>query len=323
VLVGRGGGLPELPAKAGRSVDLHLALGPLSLREALPFLPGDDGESRIGAYAVFGGNPARLRLLDPEASLATNIRRLVLNPGARLVREGLDVLERAVQSPSRYVAILRSLALGATDWSRIHEGVSDLTKSGQVAPYLSRLAELGLVETRRSLDAGPRSRNRHYRIRDPFHQFWYRFVLGHVERLVTGTGTEHWAEEIRPELDAHIETVFPEVCRQFMVEGASERFGSDAREVGGLWGPDYDLPVSGLLAFHGKCVWAGEARSGLVRELDREIRETRYGFGRERRLRVIFSRKAPGRELERAAAKRENLFLVGPEEIAGSPRLTS
>jgi AAA+ ATPase superfamily predicted ATPase len=323
VLVGRGGGLPEPPEKSPLQIANRIILGPLSAGEAEPFLPGNRPASRIRSYAVFGGTPKRLKLLDPSVSAGTNLRRLVLRPEGRLAREGLEIIERSVQSPSRYVAILRSLAAGEADWSRVHDGVSDLTKSGQVAPYLARLVELGLVEVRRSLDSGPGSRNRRYRIRDPFHQFWFRFLLGHAETVSSGAGPALWSDQIKPALDDHIESVFPEICRQFMWEGAEESFGANARESGSLWGSDYDIPVSGLLtsggAFHGTTTWSEVPDDRLVKALDREIRETRYGFGREQRLRVVFSRSAPSRDLERAAARRSNLVLIGSEELLPGP----
>jgi len=319
VLVGPGGGLPKLPAKSPFRVTRRLTLGPLSAREAAAFLPGSRPASRIRSYAVFGGTPARLKLLDPDASVGTNLRRLVLGPEARLTRAGLEIVEHAVQAPSRYVAILRALSFGEADWSHVHEGVSDLTESGQVAPYLARLVELGLVEVRRSLDSGPRSRSRRYRIRDPFHQFWFRFLLDSMESFSSGGGAALWSDRIKPQLDDHIASIFPEVCRQFMRVGAEERLGANARESGSLWGGGYELPVSGLLesgaAFYGKSTWADAPDKTTVADLDQEIRETRYGFGKERRLRVVFSAHEPSRELQRVAARRGNLILVGTEEL--------
>jgi hypothetical protein len=318
VLVGRGTGLPEPP---DTPVTLRLRVQPLSFRAALPHLPGKDAVDRIQAYSVFGGFPAHLLQLDPQTTLATNLRRAVLEPGAPLARTGLDLLERSLQTPARYVALLATLAHGETEWGGLHAGVRDLTASGQVAPYLQRLEEMGIIEVRRSLDASPRSRSRRYRLLDPFVAFWFRFLLPELDRLGTEEGPGLVSEAIRPRLDDHVATVFPEICRQFMGNDVMEYLAVNARELGSLWGDGYEVPVSGILSsgvpFYGKALWHKTPAANVLTRLDQEIRETRYGFGRELRLRAIFSPHPFPRGLERRIASRQDGILVGPRQLAG------
>lgn len=314
---------PMAPTPPGKDepAPAHIRLGPLPFRAAAHLLPGSDPSDLLRAYAVFGGIPAHLRRLDPGTSLVTNLRHLILEPGAPLGELPLALLEAAAQTPSRYAAILAALANGEADWSAVHAGVPDLTASGQVAPYLKRLEDLGLVEVRRSLDAGPRSRGRRYRITDPFFAFWYRFVLPHRERLDLGGGEELLASHIRPGLDHHVRTVFPEICRQHMTLDVMEFLGANARECGGLWGPGYDIPVAGILssggAFYGSSMLAEDDDAEVLRRLDRDIRETRYGFGRERRLRVLFSPASMPAALQREAARRHDVHLVDAVALVG------
>lgn len=309
----------------GEDADLlseELALGPLPFRAAALLLPGRDVRERIVAYSVLGGAPGRLALVDPEATLATNVRRLMLEPAAPLAEAPPAMLEREVQTPPRYAAVLRALAWGEADWSRVHEGVTDLTGSGQVAPYLKKLEELGHVEVRRSLDAGPRGRSRRYRIADPFLAFWFRFLLPHAGRLALGEGEALWGDAIKDGIEDHAASVFPEVCRQYMRHDAMELLGANGREVGSLWGPEYDMDVAGALfsgaVFYGLAHW-GAVPDGarLMERLNRQIRETRWGFGRELRLRTVFSVRDFPRDLEREAARRHDAVLVGAAELAG------
>ncbi len=146
ILVGAAGALPDvsLPRRPASPpepvpVPVEVRVPPLSLRAALPWLPGTTPEERIQAYAVFGGVPAHLRILDPDATLWTNVRRTLLEPGAPLADRGMAILERDLQIPARYVAVLAALSLGEADWGIVHQGVPGLTTSGQVAPYLLRL----------------------------------------------------------------------------------------------------------------------------------------------------------------------------------------
>ena len=314
---------PEAGASkgTGERVSPPLRLSPPSFPAAVPFLPGAKSSDRLRAYAVFGGIPGNLKLLDPGATLATNLRRLVLERSGALRDAPLTLLEGYFQRPTRYAAILAALCRGEGDWGLVQAGVPDLTSSGQAGPYLKRLEEVGLVEARRSLDASRGSRNRRYRLTDPFTAFWFRFVLPHREGLVDG-GAATCAEEIRTNLDGHVALVLPEVCRSFMAQDALERMGANAREWGSLWGPGYDIPVAGVLGtgtpFYGRVIGEGpwEGPSPLE-ALDAEVRETRYGFGRERRLRVLFAgRKVPS-VLLREVARREDVVMVGLDALAG------
>jgi len=47
------------------------------------------------------------------------------------------------------------------------------------------------------------------------------------------------------------------------------------------------------------------------------VRETRYGYGRERRLRLVISWERPGGELTARVARREDCQLLGQEFLLG------
>jgi hypothetical protein len=101
-----------------------------------------------------------------------------------------------------------------------------------------------------------------------------------------------------------------------------EEMGANARECGSLWGPGYDIPVAGVLGtgtpFYGRVVREGPG-GGVpdLAALDAEVRETRYGFGRERRLRVLFLAGRVSSDLVREVARREDAVLVGLDALAG------
>lgn len=325
VLAGRESGLPPEDAFGDLTCDT-LRVPPLPLRAAAPHLPGSEAYQLIRAYGVFGGLPGVLAVLDPERTVGTNVRRLMLDTDGALADAPLGWLEREVQTPSRYVAILRALARGESDWASIHRGVPDLTRSGQVAPYLKRLGEMGLVEARTSLDASPRSRNTRYALADPFLAFWFRFVFPWRfqpdAREPDASIREHYARMIRPSVDDHLETIMPRIARNHMEHDALESLGATARESGSLWGPDVEIPVAGILtsgaAFYGRCSWSAPERpSDPLSQLDGEIRETRYGFGRERRLRLLFTGRTAPVWLRREAARRPDALLIDAEALVG------
>jgi hypothetical protein len=300
---------------------LDLALGPLTFREVTAELTSWTARDRIAAWAALGGMPSVARWLDPEQGLLPNLRRIVLDPDAPLLRSGTDLLRRAVQSPARYASILMSMAQGRRDWGDIAAAVTDFGSSGQLAPYLARLEEMRLVETRRSLDAREGSRSRRYHPTAPFLSFWFRFVLPNLTELERGQAADVWTRRIRPFLDDHVRLHLGDLAREYVTRYA-ERLPGVAREIGALWGPGYDLEIAAILrggaACYATCTWehsaVGEEALGPI---ERTLRASRWGFGREGRLEVVFHAGGVGEELVRRAARTHQIRLIGLEELLG------
>ena len=51
-----------------------------------------------------------------------NVRRLILSPDGALADAGTVLLERYLQTPSRYAAILAALSRGEADWTSLRAG---------------------------------------------------------------------------------------------------------------------------------------------------------------------------------------------------------
>jgi hypothetical protein len=276
----------------------------------------------VVAWSALGGMPSVVRRLDPSVGLGANVRHIVLDPDAPLLRAGTDMLRRLVQSPARYASILTALARGRREWGDIARAVPDFGSSGQLAPYLGRLDELRLIETRRSLDAREGSRSRRYHATDPFVSFWFRFVLPNLTELERGHAADVWTRRVRPFLDDHVRLQLGELARAYVARYA-ERLPGTAREVGALWGPGYDLDVAATLVGGAVCYGAWSWEHSPVGEqalgpIERALRESRYGFGRESRLEVVFHAGGVGEDLVRRAAREDQIRLVGLEELLGT-----
>jgi len=305
----------ELPEEIRVAPTLELSLGGLTFRDVADRLDGWEPRDRARAWAIFGGQPAHVRTLDPAASLATNLRKAFLEPGAPLARSGLEMAERHLHSPARYLSLLRVLAGGARDWGAIREAADDFESGSQIAPYLARLEELGLVQVDRSLDAAPGGRRRRYHLADPSLGFWWRFVLPAWSEIQAGRGGEVWGGGLPPCLDEHVAACFHRLCRWWLLEHGDEVFPVAGREVGGLWGAGYDLDVSGTLrngaVVYGRAIWTDEpVVPDRFDAVDEEVRNTRYGFGREARLRVLFTSGPVEPDTRRRAAREIGLRFV-------------
>jgi hypothetical protein len=315
------GALTAVRGPLADAVTLDLELGPLPYREITDATKAWPARDRIAGWAALGGMPSVTRWLDPAAGLLPNLRRIMLDPEAPLLRAGTDLLRRLVQSPARYSSILMAIGQGRREWGDIVSAVPDFGSSGQLAPYLVRLEELRLVETRRSLDAREGSRNRRYHPTDPFLAFWFRFVLPNLTELERGQAADVWTRRIRPFLDDHVRLCLGDLAREY-VRRYAERLPGTAREIGALWGSGYDLDVAATLkggaVCYGACSWEQSPVGGeALGPIERALQESRYGFGRESRLEVVFHAGGVGEELTRRAAREDQIRLVGLEDLLG------
>jgi AAA+ ATPase superfamily predicted ATPase len=221
-------------------------LTPFDFRSAALFTPRYSPEDRIRTYAVCGGMPYYLERFDDSAPLAENILRHILYRDGFLHEEADLLLRQELNDPHNYFSTLRAIAAGRTRNSEIM-GWTKLD-SAQVSQITSVLERLKLVEQRRPVTAGARSKKTTYAIVDGFLGFYFRFVDPYRSLLRTRAGAEqHLRETVLPQLDHFVsKPAFEDICRTHM--GTAER----ARAVGAWWGP----------------VPTGEGRRTEQRELD-------------------------------------------------------
>jgi hypothetical protein len=313
--------------RRARSEALHLA--PLSLRSVERVLPGLPPRDRVRAAVATGGLPARLAHLPGASALLPALASAWLEPGAPLGDDGLRRLAGDLQSPARYLALLVAMAHGARSWRELRQTAAGVDSGAEIGPYLARLESLGRVRTRRSLDAGPRSRRRRYEIADPGLTFWLRTVLPRRSASLGAPGGDDGPvsayEAVGRELDQQVEAALPGLVRRHLLLHGEEILPARAREIGGLWGTGYEIPVAGTLrsgaVVYGLTRWSGPPMDEpLDDRLQRGIRETRYGFGREARIRLLVSVPGFTPALRRRAARDPFLLLADLDALlAPSP----
>jgi AAA+ ATPase superfamily predicted ATPase len=188
----------------------QLKVKPFAFSCAKEFTPGWPCEDKVRGYAVFGGTPAYLSLLDSSKSLLENIKSLVLEPGAPLREEPYFLLAAETREPLRYMAILEAMASGATTLGEI---ASKSGLSSSELPRYMRVLEAMLDIVERSyplLEEGRRGRARYW-IKDNFLRFWFKFVRPNLYLLELGE-VERVALRIAEQLDEYVSKVFEDVA---------------------------------------------------------------------------------------------------------------
>jgi uncharacterized protein len=303
----------------------ELDLGPLPFRDAAQFLPGWSAVDALRAYGVLGGMPYYLSLCDPGQDLAGNVCRLVLEDGAPLRDEAMQLLQAELNSPARFAGILRAVADGLTERGEIMNRVMHKGEQGtSITPYIDRLEGMRLLRRMHSLEVAPeRSRNARYYLDDPFLAFHFRFVLPNVSALQSGHADTVWKNVISPWLDEYMGNQFEDICRGWLALYGQERLGMAARKVGKIWAADYDIDVAGELlddrTVAGECKWwKNPAGFNVLADLKRDSARAKYYAGTEP-LHLLFARSGFTPELRAAVADDPGVLLLTPDELVQPP----
>jgi len=270
-----------------------LRLGPLPYRAARLFTEAYAEEDRVRTFAVFGGTPGYLALLDDRAPLIENIRRLVLSRAAPLREEPLVSLSMELRDPSRYIAVLEAVASGATKLGEIADKAG--VEHSEVGKYLRVLErELDLVERRYPLlEEGRRGRARYY-VKDHFVRFWFRFVFPNTHLLELEL-EDRVLDAVARHLDLHVSQAFEEV--------ALEHFSLLAREgavgftrIGRWWRGDVEIDFVAIdeaskMAYFAEVKWSTQpVDQRVLYGLARKAEEFPWRRGERREVYVLYSR---------------------------------
>jgi AAA+ ATPase superfamily predicted ATPase len=185
ILLGSSVGAIERVALAGGAplygrATRMLRLKPLTFIQAYPLLSRAEPENAFTLYAVFGGTPYYLTLVNPVASLRDNLERLVLSPGAPLLEEPRNILLMEVREPSRYLAVLEAASHGKVRLSDIASKtgipVTSLPRYLAILESMDLICKVKIVGSQRSL----------YRVCDNFFRFWFRHIRPRLHLLERG-----------------------------------------------------------------------------------------------------------------------------------------
>ncbi|MEM7786880.1 MAG: ATP-binding protein [Bacteroidota bacterium] len=251
--------------------------------DAARFAPGWSARDKVRLYAVFGGLPGHLALVDPERTLGENVARHVLDASGRLYDEAAYAFDAFLSDAAVHYSVVEAVASGERRWSRITSRVGKQTSA--LKRPLDWLLDMGVVERVAPITEYPRPNPKRvqYRLSDPYLAFWHRFVAD-----VKGRGLASliepetlWSRTVEPRLDeVHVAGVFEDVCRQWVARRASSDDGALSRlpfapvQVGSWWAGDASEEVD-VVALDGKGgLLVGECKWGRAdgRDLDTLVR---------------------------------------------------
>lgn len=289
--------------------------------DACKFYPNYAVENKLMAYAIWGGTPHYLHLIDDTKSIGENVLNTILKREAYLADEPTLLLKQEFREPGLYAAILEAISSGASKINEIATRIGeDISKCSK---YLQSLMHVGLVQRETPFGAKESSRKSIYRVTDPFFRFWYRFVFSNKGLIDREMGEVVWEMMIEPYFSAFMGSLFEAICSDFLWHAnrtQSLPFLFD--RLGRWWGTDsrtkkeveIDLVAAGMNhVLISECKWTKEPCGiSILRDL-----ENKAGCitGYEYRHFSLFSKSGFTKELIKEAASRDDLRLFNLEDL--------
>ncbi|MDF2907087.1 MAG: putative ATPase superfamily [Herbinix sp.] len=279
--------------------------------------PGSSVETCIYINSILGGIPEYLNAWQEELSVIDNIKTILLNKNSGLIHAPQQFLKLELREPAVYNTILFYLAQGNRKLNDLHAKTG--FSRAKISVYLKNLIQLDIVEKLVPLgDEGRENAQKGlYRIKDNFLSFWYRFVFPNFSELMLDRVDPVYEEKIAPYLVEYMGEYFADVCAEFLkLMNLHHRLPADFLWWDRWYGKNGTIDIlsqsENKKTLIGRCLWEEEAtkeqeyyRLLALSEEAKVVPDYCY----------LFSKKGFSEELRNLAKGRENIILIGLEDL--------
>lgn len=282
------------PLYGRRSGQVHLKpLSPRTLNELIM-----NEKKTVRLYSLFGGIPKYYEMIDYEKDF-DQIVDSILKPESLFFEEGTFLLGQEFKELGNYNSILKSISKGNTESSDIANEIGMETR--KLSNYLDKLYELGFVLKERPITVTKkRYRGYHYRLKDNFLDFWFKFVFPNRSQIEE-RNFDH--SEIQNKLKKFVSKKFEDICRKEVAK--------DYKKVGRWWHKEEEIDIVGLdeenrkIAF-AECKWSKNKVDGnVLRDLKSKSEKVRWHNENREEKYYLFSRSGFTPELQTIGEKKE------------------
>ncbi|MBN2734875.1 MAG: ATP-binding protein [Methanomicrobiaceae archaeon] len=266
------------------------------IREFLPYRE----EELVMVWSVIGGVPAYLRLFDPKAGFWDNVLLQMINKGSYLYLEAEILLHYEFREAGNYISILRALSSGFTNLSSVCQATG-LDKS-MVSKYLSVLTNLHLILDEAPVTAHAGYRRRHYRILDPYLNFWFAVIYPHRMEIETKRGSDVLLS-VKSRMSPYFGKMFENLCMDLIRGGFFFGDFSFSR-LGRWWFKEDEIDIAGLDEASGKillceCKWMSLSEKkarGILKAIEEKSALVEWRNSEREEVFALFAKEISGKE---------------------------
>ncbi|MCR5097987.1 MAG: ATP-binding protein [Lachnospiraceae bacterium] len=297
--------------------DSVLTLPDYNFLEVVRVLPKSSMTDALSVYAITGGVPAYMSHWNRGRSVRDNVISLILSPHGALFDEAQRYIGSQLRELSVYETILYAMASGNEKLNDIYQYTG--YPRAKISVYLKNLAAFEVIEKVVSFTSGgwENTKKGVYRIREPFIDFWFKFVYGHQSELWQMKPEDFYDEFIEPYIKDYLERIFERVCSEYIeLLSSVGKTPIHVASIGTWIGKEGTIDIVGAdeerNTVVGSCLW-GDSPMGV------ESYENLLLSMKQARLSAeavyLFSGNGFSEELSGIASKDNKVNLIDLEEL--------
>ncbi|MFK4270814.1 ATP-binding protein [Streptomyces milbemycinicus] len=225
-----------------------------------------DAADAVDALLITGGFPEIVQSWRPGTGRTDFLREAVANPLSPLLVAGELSLLGEFPEASHSRAVLEAVGSGERTFSTIaaQAGGAGALPSGTLSPLLHTLQTKRILATDLPLSTKADTKNKRYRIADPYLRFWLAFIQRGIPLIERGRG-DLALERIERSWTTWRGRAVEPVIRESLLRLLPDGRWPHTEAVGGWWNrqnnPEIDLigadrePVAGAVHFIGSIKW--------------------------------------------------------------------
>jgi AAA+ ATPase superfamily predicted ATPase len=222
----------------GRFTDV-LHLEEFDYYDAAAFYQSSDIRRKIANYAVFGGSPYVLSVINPQQSVAENVIRFLL-PSTGLLRIYIEnVMLKEIQKVYD-VRIFEAIGNGRKKYGEIQSGLN-VTDSGLLDKQLKILLNMEAISKVSPINKLNDRRKQFYVIQDNLMRFYFTYVFNREAQIVLLGEKAFYEAMILPSLEEFVSRRFEDIAVQYFSRLVKRGDLRGIYAIGSYW---YDDPVS-------------------------------------------------------------------------------
>ncbi|WP_340558991.1 ATP-binding protein [Streptomyces sp. GSL17-111] len=227
---------------------------------------GLDAAGSVDALLITGGFPEIVQSWRPGQTHEDFLREAFTQPLSPLLAAGELTLLGEFPETTRSRAVLEAIGSGERTFTAIatQAGGDSPLAAGTLSPVLKTLQAKRIITIEQPLGHTPDTKNKRYRVADPYLRFWLAFLHRALPLVERGRGDVALRRVLRSWTTWRDRAVEP-LIRESLLRMLPDDSWPDTEAVGGWWNrrnnPEIDLvgadrsPVAGAVHFVGSVKW--------------------------------------------------------------------
>ena len=242
-----------------------MTVNPLHLAD-VHAMTGLDSAEAVDALLITGGFPEVVQAWQPGLRRSDYLRQELANPLSPLLMAGELSLLGDFPEATHSRAVLEAVGSGERTFTTIatEAGGANPLASGTLSPILSTLLDKKVLAADSPLSTRADTKNKRYRIADPYLRFWLSFLQRGIPLVERGRG-DLLLERIERSWTSWRGRAVEPVIRESLLRLLPDEHWPETQAIGGWWNrqnnPEIDLvgadrePVARSVHFLGSIKW--------------------------------------------------------------------